>query len=87
MSRSSVWNGNNGTVTGDLTDEKNFDPTNIREPGLQWTLSVAQAGEYWAELNGGGDPLFNEPDLLQEKIAGVLTNMTKATVGSLAVSG
>ena len=56
----------------------------IRNAAYKWTESPSQAGEYYLELVGGGDPGLVDPANVREVIAAVRTNMSGGTVGNLA---
>jgi len=59
----------------------NIGKFSIRNATYQWTVSPAQAGEYYLELAGGGDPGLTDPLKVYED--DVL--MTLGTLGALAV--
>ena len=50
--------------------------------GFQWTASASGTGEYYCEVNGGGDPSLTEPEAVYEAKA----EMTSGTAGSLVVN-
>jgi len=54
----------------------------IRNATYKWTVSPAQAGEYYVELAGGGDPSLIDPRIVTENSV----DMTEGTLGSLAIS-
>ena len=86
MTREVKWSGTGGTVQFDARDAKNWVLENIRNGLFIWTVSTGGTNEFYLTTAAGGDPGFNEPDFVQEAIAGVLTDMVKGTLGVLAVS-
>jgi len=59
----------------------NIGKYSIRNATYKWTVSPAQAGEYYLELSGGGDPGIIEPPKIWED--GVM--MLRGTLGSLVI--
>ncbi len=87
MSITAIWDGSTGATINDVLDDANWVPYNIRDGAVRWVLSAGGTAEYYVELIGGGDPGFNEPDNVQELATTVPANLTKGTLGSLAIKG
>jgi len=78
----SVWCTANTTAIADW----DTDVVDLRDavPTHRWIDSVTTPGEYYVELNAGGDPTLTRPLNVVEDPDGVDNTMTYGTLGSLA---
>lgn len=64
----------------------NWAPVSLRNPTYKWTASGADAGAYYLELFGGGNPGISTPGTTSGAITGNDVAFTSGTGGALAVS-